>query len=128
MGTQLSQLFTIRPVHGNTASLGNKPDNLIAWNRLAAASDVVHQVTYPFHHDTTVVFTATLRCVRFLLKLFQRGGILFGSAWLIKLRLQEVHHLVEADVSSANRRQQFIQLIETVARQQMFFRFFQADA
>ena len=88
---------------------------------------MVHSGYLPFHHHTTVVFTTTLRCLRFLLKLFQCGGILFGSAWLIKLRLQEVHHLVEADVSPTNRRQQLVDIIEVVTRQQMFFCFFQAD-
>lgn len=103
-------------MHGNTVSLGNKSDDLITWNRLTAADDVVHRTTYPFHHHTTVVFMMALRCLYFLLKLFRRGDILLGNTWLAKLRLQEVHHLVEANASSVNHRQQLVQLIEAVVR------------
>ncbi len=62
----------------------------------------------------------------FLLKLFQRGGVLLGTR-LIKLRLQKSHHLIETDIPATNRRQQLVDIIEVVTRQQMFFCFFQAD-
>lgn len=63
----------------------------------------------------------------FLLKLLQRGGVLLFGTRLIKLRLQEVHHLIETDIPATNRRQQLVDIIEVVTRQQMFFCFFQAD-
>ena len=88
---------------------------------------MVHQVTDTFNHHTTVIFTAVLRRVAFLLKLFQRGGVLLFGTRLIKLRLQEVHHLIETDIPATNRRQQLVDIIEVVTRQQMFFCFFQAD-
>lgn len=88
---------------------------------------MVHQVTNTFNHYTTVIFTAVLRRVAFLLKLFQRGGVLLFGTRLIKLRLQEVHHLIETDIPATNRRQQLVDIIEVVTRQQMFFCFFQAD-
>lgn len=56
----------------------------------------------------------------FLLKLLQRGGVLLFGTRLIKLRLQEVHHLIETDIPATNRRQQLVDIIEVVTRQQMF--------
>ena len=56
----------------------------------------------------------------FLLKLFQRGGVLPFGTRLIKLRLQEVHHLIETDIPATTRRQQLVDIIEVVTRQQMF--------
>ena len=51
MGAQLGQLFAIRPVHGNTAALSDKPDNFIAWNRLATARDLNQQITHALHGE-----------------------------------------------------------------------------
>ena len=124
---QLSQLIAVRPVNGNPPPLGDETDNLVAWNRLTAAGDVVHQVAHALHHDATVVFAAILRRPGFLLQLFQRRRILLFGARLIKLRLQEVDHLVKADISAANGRQQLIQLIEVVARQQMLLCLLEAN-
>ena len=128
MRLQLRQLFTVRPVHGNPAPLGDKADNLVAGNRLAAARNVMHQITDAFYHHAAVVFAAVLRRIGLLLKLFQRGSILFGGAWLIELRLQEVHHLVEANITAANGRQQLFHVVKVIARQQVLLGFLEADA
>lgn len=63
-----------------------------------------------------------------MLQLLQRGGILLGGARFVELRLQEVDHLVKANIAAADSRQQFIQFIKVVARQQMFLGILQADA
>ncbi len=89
---------------------------------------MVHQVAYPFHHYPAIVLGAILRRVGFLLQLLQRGRILLGGARFIELRLQEVDHLVETDIATADGGQQFIELVEVIARQQVLFRILQADA
>lgn len=65
---------------------------------------MVHEVTHPFNHHAAIVLAALLRSVGFLLELFQRRRILLRCAWLVELRLQEVHHLVQADIAATNRR------------------------
>lgn len=89
---------------------------------------MVHQIANTFDHHPAIIFTALLRSMGFLLKLFQRGGILFCCAWLIELRLQEIDHLVNANIATTDGRQQFIQLVEVVTRKQLLFSFFQANA
>ncbi len=98
-----------------------KPTISSPGNRLAAARDVVHQVANTFDYHATVIFTAVLRRVAFLLKLLQRGGVLLFGTRLIKLRLQEVHHLIETDIPATNRRQQLVDIIEVVTRQRDVF-------
>ncbi len=76
---------------------GNEADNLISRNRLAAARDVVIRLPTP---STT---TRPLSLLRFCAYSFfaevasaRRHPALRHS--LIKLRLQEVHHLIETDI------------------------------
>ncbi len=64
----------------------------------------------------------------FLLQLLQRGRILLGGARFIELRPAGVDHLVETDIATADGGQQFIELVEVIARQQVLFRILQADA
>ncbi|MOA07673.1 hypothetical protein D3C78_1273820 [compost metagenome] len=128
MRLQLGQLVTVRAVNRNSPPLSNKADNVIARDRLAAAGNVVHQIADALNHYAAIVFAAMWRRVGFLLKLFQRSRILFSRARLIELRLQEIHHLVETNIAPANSRQQLIHFVEVVARQQVFFCFFQVDA
>jgi hypothetical protein len=104
MGLQLGKLVTVGTVNRDPAPLGDKADDIVARNRLAAAGNVVHQIAHAFHHHAAVVFAALLRRVGFLLKLFQRGRILLFRAWLIELRLQEIHHLIQTDIAAANGR------------------------
>ena len=127
MRLQLRQLFTVGAVYGNPASLSNKANNLVAGNRLAAAGNVVHQITHAFYHHAAVIFAAILRRIGFLLQLLERCRVLLGGAWFIELRLQEVDHLVEANVAAANGRQQLFNVVKVVARQQVFFGFLEAD-
>jgi hypothetical protein len=126
MGLQLGQLVAVGTVNGDPAPLGDKADDVVARNWLAAAGNVVHQIAHPFHHYPAIVFAALLRRVGFLLQLLQRRRVLLFRARLIELRLQEVDHLVETNIAAANGRQQLIQLVEVVARQQLFG-LFQAD-
>ncbi len=128
MRLQFSQLIAVRAMHGDPAPLGDKADDLVARDWLAAAGNMVHQVAYPFHHYPAIVLGAILRRVGFLLQLLQRGRILLGGARFIELRLQEVDHLVETDIATADGGQQFIELVEVIARQQVLFRILQADA
>ena len=65
---------------------------------------MVHQIADAFHHHAAIVFAALLRCVGFLLQLFQRRRILLCRTWLVELRLQEIHHLVETNIAAANGR------------------------
>ncbi|MNY48742.1 hypothetical protein D3C86_1840980 [compost metagenome] len=88
---------------------------------------MVHQITDALNNHPTIVFAAMLWGMGFLLKLLQRRCILLRCARFIELRLQEVHHLVKANISAANGRQQLIQFVKVVARQQVFFRLFDAD-
>ena len=115
-------------MNGNPASLSDKANDIITRDWLAAAGNVVHQITHPFHHNAAIVFAALLWRIGFLLQLLQRRRILLCRAWLVELRLQEVHHLIKTDITAANRRQQFIQLVEVVTRQQEFLGLFQAYA
>ena len=115
-------------MHRDPSPLGDKAHNLVAGDRLAAARNVVHQIADAFHHHATIVFAAILRSIGFLLQLLKCRRILLRRAGLIKLRLQEINHLVEANIAAANRRQQFVLLIKVVARQQILFRILQADA
>lgn len=128
MRLQFCQLIAVRAMHGDPAPLGDKADDLVARDWLAAAGNMVHQVAYPFHHYPAIVLGAILRRVGFLLQLLQRGRILLGGARFIELRLQEVDHLVETDIATADGGQQFIELVEVIARQQVLFRILQADA
>ncbi len=90
---------------------------------------MVHQITNALDHHAAIITGATpLRRIGFLLQLAQRRGVLLLCAGLVKLRLKEIHHLVKANIAPANRRQQLVDFIEVVARQQVFFGFFQADA
>lgn len=104
MRLQLDKLVTVGTVNRNPASLSDKADDIVARNRLAAAGNVMHQVTYAFNHHAAVVFAALLRRIGFLLQLLQRRRVLLCRAWLIELRLQEVHHLIQTDITAANRR------------------------
>lgn len=104
MRLQLCKLVAVGAVNRDPAPWGDKADNIISRDRLAAAGNVVHQVTHPFNHHAAIVLAALLRSIGFLLELFQGCRILLCRAWLVELRLQEVHHLVQADITAANRR------------------------
>ena len=104
MGLQLGKLVAVGTVNRNSAPLSDKADDIVAWNWLTAAGNVVHQVTDTFDHHAAVVFAALLRRVGFLLQLLRRRRVLLFRAWLIELRLQEVHHLVQTNITAANRR------------------------
>lgn len=108
MRLQFCQLIAVRAMHGDPAPLGDKADDLVARDWLAAAGNMVHQVAYPFYHYPAIVLGAILRRVGFLLQLLQRGRILLGGARFIELRLQEVDHLVETDIATADGGQQFM--------------------
>lgn len=104
MRLQLCKLIAVGAVNRDPAPLGDKADNIVSRDRLAAAGNMVHEVTHPFNHHAAIVLAALLRSVGFLLELFQRCRILLRCAWLVELRLQEVHHLVQADIAATNRR------------------------
>lgn len=103
MRLQLCKLIAVGAVN-RIPRLGDKADNIVSRDRLAAAGNMVHEVTHPFNHHAAIVLAALLRSVGFLLELFQRRRILLRCAWLVELRLQEVHHLVQADIAATNRR------------------------
>ena len=94
MRLQFCQLIAVRAMHGDPAPLGDKADDLVARDWLAAAGNMVHQVAYPFHHYPAIVLGAILRRVGFLLQLLQRGRILLGGHDLRTLPFAEIRSLI----------------------------------
>src|SRR5471030_882182 len=127
--SQIFQLITVGPVNRDPTALRDIPDNLVAWYRLTAARNVMHQIAYAFDHHAAIVFPAvTLRCRCGLLRqLAQRFFVQLLCTRFFQLRLQEVDHLIKADIAIANRSQNFVQRIHVVARQQQFLSILEAD-
>lgn len=114
-------------MYGDFVFLGDKVDDFVVWDWLVVVGNMVYQVVYFFYYYLVIVFGVILWCVGFLLQLFQCGCILFGGVRFIELCLQEVDYLVEMDIVIVDGGQQFIEFVEVIVWQQVFFCIFQVD-
>src|SRR5574344_325626 len=111
---QLLELLAILAVYRDAPPLGDETDDAIARDRLAATRDMGHQVADPLHDDVPLGL-ALNPVLTLLLQLGQQFLLLLLDARLVQLGLEEVHQLIDADITGTQAGQQIVVVMNVVA-------------